>query len=248
MKHKHQILGYNKYIVYQHKDYFRFTIDSILLAGFVDLKYDTKNIIDLGTGNGVIPIYLTLKTDAHIYGVEIQKELFDLGVKGVKKNKLEEQITLINDDLKNMPSVFKNKEFDAVVCNPPFFKYHKSSHVNKNEYLTIARHEVKTNLNEIIETSYELLKDRGTLFLIHRPDRLTEIIRTLQTNKMEPKIIRFVHPNINKGANHVLIKAIKNAKEGSLKVLKPLYVYDGEELTKEVLNIYNYRRKENVTK
>lgn len=245
---EHELLGYPRFIIYQQKDLFRFTIDSMLLAGFVEIKKNVKNIIDLGTGNGVIPIYLTLKTNANIYGVEIQKETYDLGVMSVNKNQLESQITLINDDLKNAPKIFQDKSFEIVTCNPPYFKYLKSSNINKNDYLTIARHEVLTNLEEILKTSYKLLKDKGSLFLIHRPERLVEIITLMRQFKLEPKKIRFVYPKMDKKANHVLIEGVKNAKPGSLKVLNPLYIYQDGKLTEEVLSIYNFGSEEDAFK
>ncbi len=243
MELEHQLLGYPKYVIYQKEDLFKFTIDSMLLSGFVNLKHDVKKIIDLGTGNAAIPIYLTLKTDAAIYGIEIQKEVYDLGVKSVLKNNLQNQITLVNDDLKNAKEIFKDDLFDVVTCNPPYFKYNEDSNINKNDYLTIARHEVKTNLEEVIKVSYKLLKTRGTLFMIHRPDRLTDIIYYLRKNKLEPKKVRFVHPKKDTKANHILIEAVKDGNQGSLILMPPLYIYDGDKLTKEVLNIYNYRRK-----
>lgn len=245
---EHELLGYPRFIIYQQKNFFRFTIDSMLLAGFVEIKRNVKNIIDLGTGNGVIPIYLTLKTKANIYGVEIQKETYELGVKSVKKNHLDSQITLFNDDLKNTPKIFLDKNFDIVTCNPPYFKYTKSSNINKNDYLTIARHEVLTNIKEIISVSYKLLKDKGSLFLIHRPERLVEIITLMRKLKVEPKRIRFVYPDQDKKANHILIEGVKNARPGSLKVLNPLYIYQDEKLTEEILNIYNFGRKEHASK
>lgn len=240
---KHELLGYPRFIIYQQKELFRFTIDSMLLSGFIEVKDGVKSIVDLGTGNAVIPIYLTLKTDAEIYGVEIQKEVYDLGAKSVKENNLENQIKLFNEDIKNTPKLFKNKEFDIVTCNPPFFKYQASSKINKNDFLTIARHEVKITLEEIIKVSYELLKDQGSLYLIHRPERLVDIISLMREYKLEPKIVRFVYPNKEKNANHILIKGVKNANKGSLKHLKPLYIYDEDnKLTEEVLEIYNYGR------
>ena len=240
---KHELLGYPRFIIYQQKELFRFTIDSMLLSGFIEVKDGVKSIVDLGTGNAVIPIYLTLKTDAEIYGVEIQKEVYDLGAKSVKENNLENQIKLFNEDIKNTPKLFKNKEFDIVTCNPPFFKYQASSKINKNDFLTIARHEVKITLEEIIKVSYELLKDKGSLCLIHRPERLVDIISLMREYKLEPKIVRFVYPNKEKNANHILIKGVKNANKGSLKLLKPLYIYDEDnKLTEEVLEIYNYGR------
>lgn len=246
---EHELLGYKRFLIYQEIDLFKFTIDSMLLSGFIDVSSNVKNIIDLGTGNAVIPIYLTMKTDATIYGIEIQKETYELGLKSIKKNNLDSQIKLINDDMKNAQVIFKDKKFDIVTCNPPFFKYEASSHINKNESLTTARHEVKITIEDIIKIGFELLNDKGILYLIHRPDRLVDIISLLRKYKLEVKQVRFVHPTKEKNANHILIKAIKNARPGSVKVLKPLYIYDKRgKLTKEMLDIYNYGRTEDVIK
>lgn len=245
----HELLGYPRFTIYQRKDLFRFTIDSILLSSFVDVNSKVEHIIDLGCGNAVIPIYLTLKTNAQIYGIEIQEETYNLGLKSIKKNKLDAQIKLYNEDLKNAPSIFKDTKLDIVICNPPFFKFEKTSNVNKNSSLSIARHEVKITLEEIIKIGFQLLKDKGQLYLIHRPERIVDLISLLRQHNIEPKMIRFVHPTKGKNANHILVKAIKNGKPGSLKVKAPLYIYSkGNELTKEVQEIYNYGRDNNVIK
>lgn len=246
---EHELLAYPRFIIYQREDLFRFTIDSMLLSGFVELKESDKLIIDLGTGNAVIPIYLSMKTSALIYGVEIQEETFELGVKSVNKNKLEAKIKLINDDIKNLPQKFKGTTFDCVTCNPPYFKYSNNSNVNDQDSFKVARHEVLITLEEIFDVSYKLLKDKGSFYLIHRPERLADIISYLRNKKIEPKIIRFVHPSKNKNANHVLIKGIKNGNPGSIKVLPPLYIYkEDNNLTEEVLEIYYYGRNEDAFK
>lgn len=246
---EHELLGYPKFIIYQKENLFKFTIDSMLLSGFIELKDTDRRIIDLGTGNAVIPTYLTLKTNTTIYGVEIQKETYELGVKSVKRNNLDGQIKLFNDDIKNMPNLFKGKPFDVVTVNPPYFKYSKESNVNKSDSLTIARHELLITLEEIIETSFKLLKNKGTLYIIHRPERLVDLMSLLRKHKIEPKILRFVYPNKDKSPNHVLVKGIKNGNPGSLEVLPVLYIYkEDDTLTDEVLDIYNYRRNENASK
>ncbi len=238
---KNELLGYPRYIIYQDPAMFNFSLDSILLADFVRIKKGVKNIIDLGSGNGAILIYLTLKTNAQLYGIEIIKKSYELGLKSIKENLLDKQITTINDDILNARSLFAN-DFDAVVCNPPFFKYLPTSNVNKNDYLTIARHEVKITLEQIIAVSFSLLKNGGSLFLIHRPERLVDILLLLEKNRLEPKRIRFVYPKENSKANHVLIEATKLGKAGNVKVLKPLYVYNNGKWTDEVLNMYNLGR------
>ncbi len=236
----HELLGIEKLKIYQDSELNPFSIDSNLLAYFVTIKKGTTQILDLGCGNAPIPLYLTLRTNAHITGIEIQKSIYELGLKSVKINMKEDQITLINDDLKNINNYFKPKNFDVVVSNPPFFKVTDTSHINPNEAKAIARHELLTNLDEIVKTSSSLLKDLGVFALVHRPERLSEIISTMIKYHIEPKRIRFVYPNESAESNMVLIEGVKCAKNGGLKVLKPLYIHPTQDINKdEILDIYN---------
>ncbi len=237
---KNDLLGYPKYVIYQNPEMFSFSIDSMLLADFVNIKKDTKKIIDLGTGNGVIPMYLTLSTDAKIIGIDIQEDVLNLAKLSVEENGLSNQITLLNKDIKGLSDEYKNA--DIVISNPPYFKYKDSSIVNKTDYKTIARHEVLITLEELIVEAYKLLKPRGCFYLIHKPDRLTDILYYLRKHNLEPKKIRFVYPKLNSKPNHVLFEAIKQSKEGNLTVLKPLYIYENGKWTEEVLKIYNKGR------
>ena len=167
------LLYYNLKI-FQNENYFKYSIDSVLLAEFVNINLKTKNILDLCTGNAPIPLVLSTKTDKNIYGVELQQDIYELGVKSVEFNKIE-NIKLINDDVKNILNTFDFK-FDIITCNPPYFKVHKNSILNKNDILTIARHEVKINLEDIISISSKLINHSGSLYLVHRCDRLIELL------------------------------------------------------------------------
>ena len=142
------LLGYEGLKIIQRPDVFNFSLDSTILADFVTIKLKDKKIIDLGCGNGYIPIFLTLRTNASIYGVEIQEEIYDLAKRSVTLNNLDDKITIINEDMKKVHEILGTSTFDVVVSNPPYFKYQDSSNINKNEYLTIARHEVKVTLDE----------------------------------------------------------------------------------------------------
>lgn len=236
----HELLGIEKIKIYQDSELNPFSIDSMLVASFVSLKKNVSNILDIGCGNSPIPLYLTLRTNSRITGIEIQKSIYELAVKSVKINKKDNQIFLINDDLKNINNYFKPKSFDVVVSNPPFFKVSDTSHVNPNEAKAIARHEILTNLDEVIKTSSTMLKDLGVFAMVHRPERLSEIINTLIKYHIEPKRIRFVYPNESSLANMVLIEGVKCGKSGGLKVLKPLYIHPTiESNMDEILDIYN---------
>lgn len=242
---ENDLLGKPGIKIVQDSDMFSFSLDSILLASFVTLKYSDSKICDLGTGNAPIPLYLSLNTNASIFGIEIQKKSYDLAQKSVKINNKENQITIINDDIKNIKNIFGEKSFDVVTSNPPFFKYIEgSSNINKNDELTIARHEVLITLDEICEAASYLLKHGGTFAIVHRPDRLIDIIESLKKHGFEPKRLRMVHPKKEKEANHILIEARKGGQKGGLKILPPLIIHTNEnKYTDEVLRIYNNEKE-----
>lgn len=237
------LLGYEGLKIIQRPDIFNFSLDSTVLADFVTIKMKDKKIIDLGCGNGYIPIFLTLRTKAEIYGIDIQPEICDIAVRSVSLNKLEQQITIINHDIKNIQEVLGTSQFDVVVSNPPYFKYQDTSLINKNDYLTIARHEVKVNLDEIVKTANFLLKDGGTFAMVHRTERLVDILEAFRKYGIEPKRMRFIYPKVNSSTSLVLlIEGKKSKKTGNLNILPPLYVenIDGT-YTKEILKIFNYK-------
>ncbi len=238
---KNELLGYPKYVIYQKPEMFSFTLDSLLIAHYIKVRKDVKNILDLGTGNGVIPLYLTLKTKAHITGIEIQKEVINLAFKSIIQNNLTEQITLINGDLLDK-SIYPLKEYDLICANPPYFKVNEKSNLNESIYKTIARHEIEVTLEGLLKTVSEKLKNGGYFYFIHLPKRLKECFLLLEKYQLEPKRMRFVYPSKNKEANHILLEVKKSPNKGNLIIEPPLYIYENGEWTKEVLEIYNYGR------
>lgn len=224
--------------IIQNKDGFCFGIDSILLSDFAkEIKKGSK-VIDLGTGTGIIGILLCMKTElSKIIGVEIQKEVYDMAKRSIKLNNLENKFEIINENIKNLENIIETGTFDAVVTNPPYKKI-GTGLTNENEKKLISRHEITANLEDFIKVSSKILKDKGTLYMVHRPDRMVDIIELLRKYKLEPKKIKFVYPNANKDANLILLKAVKNANP-FLKIEKPLYVYNQNgEYTDEILKIY----------
>ena len=232
------LVNFNNIKIYQNKNYFNFSLDSILLPNFVILNNKTKKVLDLCTGNIPIPLILSKKTKALIYGVEIQKEIFDLAEKTLKINNLENQIILINKDAKELVNDFETDIFDLITCNPPYFKDSNTSIKNNNNIKSIARHEILIKLEDIINISKKLLKNNGSLSLIHRTDRLIDIIILMRQNNIEPKRIRFIYPKAGKESNLVLIDGRKNGKPG-LKILDPLIVHEQNgNYSKEVLKMF----------
>ncbi len=228
MKVKNRLLNFDNMVIYQDNDYFLFSLDSVLLANFVTLKLTDKKIIDLCSGNGPVPMLMSFRTKARIFGVEIQKYICDMAVDSIEENNLANQIEMINDDVNNMKSRFSAESFDAVTCNPPYFKYKDSSLTNKNNGKTIARHEVLIKLDEIVSMASYLLKNGGTFALVHTPDRLIEIIELMKKNNIEPKKMQLVYPKKDKNANMLLIEGTKNGRMG-LKILNPLIVHNDDD-------------------
>lgn len=232
-------LEYKGLKIIQNTDGFCFGIDAVLLSDFAKEIKNNSKVFDLGTGTGILSILLAGKTNlSKIYGIEIQEEVADMAKRSVKLNNLEDRIEIINKNIKELSDIFEKGSVDAIVTNPPYKKLNTGLE-NDNEAKFISRHEVTASLEDFIKVSFDLLKDKGTLYMVHRPERLAEIIYNLKSNKLEPKSIRFVHSNTEDDPKLVLIKAVKNAKE-FVKIERPLFVYDKSgEYTDEILRIYN---------
>ena len=201
--------------IIQRVDHFAFSLDSLLVSEFASITKYTNKIVDLGTGNGVIPLFLSKKTKAQITGIEIQEISSDLAKRNVQLNNLEDQISIINDDMKNWRKYFRNNSVDMVISNPPFFKFDgNEKQLNDLTQLTLARHEISITLEEIIQTASNLLKDKGHFALVHRVDRFMDIIENMKKYDIEPKKIQFCHTKINKEGKILLVEGIKYGKPG----------------------------------
>ena len=234
MKVINDLLGYKNIKIVQDSEMFSFSLDSVLLPNFVTINKNINKILDIGCGNAPIPLILSTKTDTKIIGVEIQQDVFNMALESIKINNKEKQITILNQDIKEYYKEVETDTFDIITCNPPFFKYCETSNLNKNDYKTIARHEVKLNLSDIFNISKKLLKNNGVIAMVHRPERFVEIIEEMKKNNIEPKKVQFVYPKKNMDANILLIEGSKNGKPG-LKILPPIYTHlDNGEYTKEI--------------
>ena len=238
MKTINYLLGYKNLKIYQDTEMFNFSLDSVLLPNFVTINKNCKNILDIGSGNAVIPLILTTKTDAHITGVEIQKESYELGIESINLNNLNDRITFHNMDIKDYYKICESDYFDVITCNPPFFKVQSQSKFNNTDYKTIARHEVCLNINDLFKIAKKLLKNNGTIAIVHRPERLIEIIEAMKLNNIEPKKIRFVYPKENENSNILLIEGTKNGKPG-IKIESPIYAHNSDgSYTDEVMKYF----------
>ena len=238
MKVKNRLLNFGNNVIFQDDEAFLFSLDSVILANFVSIRLTDKNIVDLCSGNAPIPMLLSFRTKANILGVELQKDIYDLGYESIVSNKMDKQISFVNYDIKNLVDEKYEGKYDVVTCNPPYFKYKEGSLINQNKNKMIARHEVCTNLEEVIKISSYILKTNGTIALVHRPERLMDIISSMKKNNIEPKKMRFVYPKEDRDANMVLIEGSKNGKIG-LRMLAPLIIYNNNgDYTEEVRKMF----------
>ncbi len=232
-------LEYKGLKIIQNKNGFCFGIDSVLLSDFAKNIKKNAKVIDIGTGTGIISILLSKKTElSKIYGVEIQEEVANMAQRSVQLNNLQDKIEIINSNIKNIFDILNQNDFDAIVTNPPYMKVNTGA-INEEKKKLISRHEVECTLEDIIKISYKLLKSNGEFYMVHRAERIVDILFYLRQYKLEPKILRFIQPNLNKEPNLILIKAVKNAGY-QLNIKKPLIVYDQKgNYTDEILEIYN---------
>ena len=220
--------------IIQSPSVFSFSLDAVLLAKFAYMPIQKGQIVDLCTGNGVIPLLLSMRTKGKIIGIEIQERLCDMAKRSVQYNGLEQQIEIIHGDIKDAPKQLGYSKYDVVTCNPPYFPTISKEEMNKNVHFAIARHEIYCTLEDVIRVSSQLLKQGGKAAFVHRPGRLLDIITLMRKYRLEPKRLRFVYPKIGKEANTILIEGIKDGNP-DLKVLPPLIVYhDNNEYTDEV--------------
>ena len=225
--------------IIQNEKGFCFGIDSVLLSDFSKNIKNNSIVLDLGTGTGIIPILLCGKTKLKkIIGVEIQEEVANMAKRSSILNDLQDRFEVLNENILNLNKIYENQTFDVIVTNPPY-KKKNTGIINDDKRKIISRHEITANLEDFIKISKDLLKDKGEFYMVHRPERLVDILSLMRTYKIEPKEIRFVYSNEEKPPVLVLIKGIKNANK-FLKVNKNLYIYDKNgNYTNEILKIYN---------
>lgn len=223
--------------IIQSPSVFSFSLDAVLLAKFVYVPIQKGKLIDLCSGNGVIPLFLSTRTKGTITGVEIQERLYDMAVRSLKYNGLEDRLHMIHGDIKDMPGQLGYGKFDVVTCNPPYFTIPSQPDQNENEHFAIARHEILCTLEDAVRVSSQLVRQGGKVAFVHRPGRLIEMIALMRQYKLEPKRIQFIHPKKGKEANTMLVEAIKHGSP-DLKILPPIIVYNDEnEYTPEIREI-----------
>lgn len=229
----------NGYHIIQNPDRFCFGMDAVLLSGFAKIK-PKEHVLDLGCGNGIIPILLEAKTKGeHFTGLEIQPESADMARRSVSLNHLENKITIIDGDIKDASSRFGASSFHVVTSNPPYM-IGQHGFTNENTAKAIARHELLCTLEDVIREASRLLIPKGRFYMVHRPFRLTEIICLMNRYGLEPKRMKLVYPYVDKEPNMVLIEGLSGGNS-RMTVEKPLIVYKSPGIyTDEIYEIYGY--------
>lgn len=220
--------------LYQSDKLYKASLDSVLLSHFVRVKKNDKYVLDIGTGNGPIPLLLKKMYDLDITGVEIQKETYLLAKHNAEVNELD--IKFINGDINKLYKTMENEKYDIITCNPPYFLYQNEELINDKTEYALSRHAITLTTEDIMVVSKKLLKNKGSIVLVQRPEYLINIIETMKKYNIEPKRIKFVYPKKGSNSNIVLIEGVKNGRP-SLKVEDALYVYEKGEYSNE---LYEY--------
>lgn len=229
----------NGYKIIQNENKFCFGMDAVLLSGFANVR-EGENVLDLGTGTGIIPILLAGKTKGrHFTGLEIQSCSADMAERSVRYNHLENRISIIEGDIREAGKLFEPASFDVITSNPPYMTGHHGL-VNPDQEKAIARHEICCTLEDVISQTAKLLRVGGRFYLVHRPFRLAEIIHMLVEYRLEPKRMKLVYPFVDREPNMVLIEAVRGGRS-RITVEKPLIVYQKPGVyTDEIYEIYGY--------
>lgn len=229
----------NGYQIIQNPEKFCFGMDAVLLSGFVRVK-PGANVLDMGTGTGIIPLLVEAKTQAvHISAIEIQEESADMARRSVRLNGLEDKIDIVTGDLREADTFFDAASFDVVTCNPPYM-IRQHGLTNPDAPKAIARHEILCTLEDVVRTAARLLKPGGSFCMVHRPFRLAEIICVMTEYRLEPKRMKLVYPYIDKEPNMVLIEGCQGGRP-RMTVEKPLIVFEKPNIyTSEITDVYGY--------
>ena len=209
--------------ILQKKEGYRFSIDMVLLSQFVKIRRDEK-VIDLGTGCGILPLLLSQTAKASLFvGVEIQKSLAECAIKNVALNHLEDRLSILHLDFRQLKNWFPPASFNVVVSNPPYRKY-RTGRINPSVEKSIARHEIKATLNDLVSIASYLLPNKGRCYLIFPASRMADLLVALRKNDLEPKRFQFIHPRIGESAKFLLVESVKSSGV-ELDILPPLILH-----------------------
>jgi tRNA1Val (adenine37-N6)-methyltransferase len=219
--------------IFQSRRGYRFSLDALLLAYFATLKRHER-VIDLGTGNGVIPLILAkLHPEVTIAAVEYQSAMFERAARNIKLNKLDARISLGRGDVRDAGSTGSAESFDVVVCNPPYRRA-TSGRTSSNDEKQIARHEIHGELGDFLAAGAFLLRAKGRMSLVYLAGRAVDLLSSMRQARLEPKRLRMVHSFSDSDASLILVEGVKHGRSG-VEILPPLIVYrQGKQYSDEV--------------
>ncbi len=225
--------------IIQNPGRFAFGMDAVLLSGFARAAKGDQ-VLDLGTGTGILPLLMSAKTEAeHFVGLELQPESADMARRSVQMNELEKRIEIVTGDIKEADALFAAASFDVITSNPPYMT-DRHGLQTPNDALAIARHEICCSLEDLLSAAEKLLRPGGHFYMVHRPFRLAEIMVTLCAHHLEPKRMRLVYPYADREPNMVLMDCVRGGRP-RITVERPLIVYEAPgRYTDEILNMYGY--------
>ena len=211
---------------------YRYGIDPFLLAHFVQPRLREK-VVDLGTGCGIIALLLASRWETlTVWGVELQRSLFQCACGNVLRNGLEKRCTIIEGDARNIADLLPAGRFGRVVANPPF-RPPAAGRISREPQRALARQELALSFPDLAASASSLLDHGGILDIIHLPERLPEIFRALGERMLEPKRLRLVHSFADAAPEMALISARKGGRPG-LTIDPPLVIFRREgEYTRE---------------
>lgn len=230
--------------ILQRKDMFCVSLDTVLLVDFIKIKNQTKTLIDFGTNNGAIAILLAKKYPIKIIGIEVQKEAVVLALENIVQNNLQQQVTIVHQDIKFYAAENFNQKVDIIVCNPPFFPLLTKTSLKLEPLKIAARHELYIDLTTIIASAAKLLKVKGKFFIIYPATRLDQLLITLQEHNFSVKRMQMVYPKIDKNANSVLIEAVFKTNSGLIVEAPLICHHQDNSYDSEIAKWYNKNNNE----
>jgi tRNA1Val (adenine37-N6)-methyltransferase len=212
---------------------YRFSLDAVLLAWHARPRAGER-VLDLGTGCGIIPLILAYRHPGiTAFGIEIQEDLAELAISNVTANHMQNRITVLRQDMRDLKPDMIGGPVDLVVCNPPYRKPN-SGRLNPNAQRAIARHELKVSLADVLQTVRRLLRTAGRFVTIYTAERTVELLCQMRTEGIEPKFMRSIHSQLDTEAKLILVEGAKGARSGT-RLGSPLIIYDtNAEYSKEV--------------
>jgi len=222
--------------IIQNDEVFSFSTDALLLGHFTKIKKQDV-IMDLCSGNGVIPLLLSHKGNNTIDAIEIQEQLVDMAKRSITYNQLDDKICMYHMDLKEAHKQFKPSQYNVVTCNPPYFKANQQHQHQKNAH-KIARHEIMCTLDDCCVAARHLLKQGGRFMVVHRAERLMDVLSSMRAHQIEPKKLHFVYSKQNKVAQTIVVEGRKGGNQG-LDIQPPFYIYNQDgAYTEEMREVY----------